>query len=207
MIAVIDLGLGNLQSVIRAFERIGSNAVLTRTAIDIQSASALVLPGVGAFPDGMASLERLNLRQIGSDFGRSGRPILGICLGMQLLAEVGLEHGETLGLGLIPGRVERLTPVDPTCRVPHIGWRQVYSTKPDARLIDRRVDGAYFYFAHSYHVVAADSGIIAARFEYGGDVTACIERNNIFGVQFHPEKSQDEGFDLLERFVEIGEGR
>ena len=198
MVTILDLDIGNLQSVANAFRRVGADVSIARTAEAAENARILVLPGVGAFERAMA---RLNEHGVDATVRRHAlerhRPLIGICLGMQLLAERSYEHGEFAGLGLIPGEVVQLTAQPPRYRVPHIGWATVKAAKPSA-MFPVGVDGQSFYHVHSYHLVCKDHGDVAATFEFGGHrIVTAIERDNVFGMQFHPEKSQDAGLNLL----------
>ena len=204
MIAVIDYGMGNLRSVMNAFAEIGQPATLTRTAEDLRQARAIVLPGVGAFGDGMRNLERLGVIDALTDevLGK-GKPYLGICLGMQFLAEKSAEWGGYRGLGWIPGVVQRLDPAGRTCKVPHIGWNELEFPRPSALYADLEEPPVY-YFVHSFHFVPAPeaASTVTATCGHGETVTASVERGNIYGVQFHPEKSQRVGLRLLRNFAE-----
>ena len=201
-LVVIDMGLGNLRSVINAFERVGAEVAVTDSAVEVEGAEAVVLPGVGAFGDGMASLRAHGLIEpLRRHVLERGRPLLGICLGMQLFAEEGTEHGRHEGLKLIRGRVVRLAPTGPGCRLPNMGWCDVTVTNPASRLFAAIPSSERFYFGHGYAVQCADPIDVAATIDYGGPVTAAIERGNLFGVQFHPEKSQDAGLSVLEAFA------
>ncbi|HVY06737.1 MAG TPA: imidazole glycerol phosphate synthase subunit HisH [Burkholderiales bacterium] len=198
MVTIIDLNTGNLQSVANAFTRVGAEISIARTADAADGAKILVLPGVGAFDRAMT---RLNEQRLGPVVRRhvleKRRPLIGICLGMQLLADRSFEHGEFAGLGLIAGEVVQLEPRPPIYRVPNIGWTTVTARKPTS-MFPSGVDGESFYHVHSYHLVCRDAGDVAATFEFGGrPVVTAIERGNIFGMQFHPEKSQDAGLNLL----------
>ncbi|MCA1906392.1 MAG: imidazole glycerol phosphate synthase subunit HisH [Desulfarculus sp.] len=201
MLHLIDMGLGNLQSVINAFSRVGAEVRVTNDPAALEDAKTVILPGVGAFGDGMASLRRLGLVEpLRRHALERRRPLLGICLGMQLMAEEGDEGGAQPGLGLVAGRVEALRP-RPGFRVPNIGWYQLEVRRPGALFADCSPSGS-FYFVHSYHLVAKDPQAVSAVIDYGGqEVVAGIESGNLFGVQFHPEKSQDSGLDLLSAFV------
>lgn len=202
MITIVDSGIANVGSVLAAFGRIGATARITRAAADVIGASALVLPGVGAFNDGMDSLRAHGLVEPIRRKAAAGTPLLGICLGMQLLADVSEEFGEHEGLGLVPGRVVRLTPRSAAERVPNIGWCDV---RPAAatRLFDRVEPGAC-YFVHSYHLRCAEPRDEAASIEFGGgQVTAAIERGTVYGTQFHPEKSQDIGLAVLHNYARL----
>ena len=197
-LALIDYGAGNLHSVHNALKAAGGDATITADAELVARADRIVLPGVGAFAACMAGLtaipgmvEALRARVL-----EDGIPFLGVCVGMQLLADEGHEHGVTPGLGWIPGKVIALTPTDPTARVPHMGWNDVVPTAPHAL-----VEPGEAYFLHSYHFDAADSAQVIATTDHGGPVVAAVGRDNILGVQFHPEKSQRYGIALLERFL------
>ncbi len=197
-LALIDYGAGNLHSVHNALKAAGGDAIITADAELVARADRIVLPGVGAFAACMAGLmaipgmvEALRARVL-----EEGIPFLGVCVGMQLLADEGHEHGVTPGLGWIPGKVIALTPTDPTARVPHMGWNDVVPTAPHAL-----VEPGEAYFLHSYHFGAADPAQVIATTDHGGPVVAAVGRDNILGVQFHPEKSQRYGIALLERFL------
>lgn len=176
-------------------------------ASEIEHADAIVLPGVGAFAAAMDSLKARRLVDpLRRRIGAGGVPLLAICLGMQLLAETSEENGAHEGLGLIPGRVIRLEPNGAAFRVPNIGW---YACRPlkDGALFQQRCASESFYFVHSYHLACTDADTVAATIDYGGQpVTAAVERGNILGCQFHPEKSQDSGLQLLRRFVSFAAG-
>ena len=186
MLTVVDLGVSNLGSVLEAFRRVGADVRVTDEPAEVEAAERLVLPGVGAFPDGMAALRAKGLVEpIRAHVLERGRPLTGICLGMQLLATRSEEHGDTEGLDLVPGRVVRLAPRDPALRVPNMGWCDVPGLDDS------------FYFAHSYHLVADDPADVVATLQYDGAVTAAVRRGPAAGWQFHPEKSQDAGLSLL----------
>lgn len=188
-VAVIDYGMGNVQSVVNALEFIGSSAVLTREPREIQSADRIILPGVGAFGDGMKNLRDFGLIPIlEEEVLKKKKPFLGICLGLQLLGTTGLEYGRNQGLGWIPGLVDRL-PSENGLRIPHIGWNDV---KP--------LGGAY-YFVHSYHLVPEDKSVVTGWCEYGITFCAAIQKDNIWGAQFHPEKSHKDGLKYLRNFI------
>lgn len=187
-IAIIDYGMGNLRSVQKAFEKVGSVARIVRTPQDVAQAEKLVLPGVGAFRDAIRELDRLNLSPAIVDYIHSGKPFLGICLGLQLLFDVSYEDGEWRGLGIIPGKVVRFQP-QPGLKIPHMGWNELVIDRPH-RLLAGLPAPASVYFVHSYHVVPDDPTVIATRTDYGGLFVSSIARENVFATQFHPEKSQ-----------------
>jgi imidazole glycerol-phosphate synthase subunit HisH len=200
MIAMVDMRIGNLQSVRQAFTRIGTDLVVTNSGDDIARAAAVILPGVGAFGDGAASLRQFGLIDPLRHAALVDRkPFLGICLGMQLMADEGEEHGRHLGLGLVRGRVVRLPPT-PGHRIPNMGWCDVTVVNRASRLFAGTQDGEPYYFAHSYHLECGDPADVVATIDYAAPLTAAIERDHIFGVQFHPEKSQDAGLNLLAAF-------
>lgn len=201
MIAVIDSGMGNIGSVVAAFRRIGAATGVIHDSKSVWAASALILPGVGSFADGMDALRRHDLIHPIRDAVAAGIPVLGICLGMQLLAETGEEFGYHTGLGLVPSRVVPLKPVGPDGRVPNMGWCPVRIVTTRQGIF--RVLGAEesFYFAHSFHLVCKEEGDVAAVMPWGdNEVVAAVRRGNVHGVQFHPEKSQDAGLDVLHGF-------
>jgi glutamine amidotransferase len=200
MIAVIDYGIGNVRSVLNAFEYIGARAVLTRDPADLARACGLVLPGVGAFGEGMRRFEAYGLREPLTKVVRSGKPVLGICLGFQMLMRSSTERGQHDGLGLMNHEVVRL-PVD--ARLPHIGWSPV-SAASDAPSAPKLLDGLdkeLFYFVHSYGVLKPVQPIVAGLARYAGcEIGALIESGNVFGTQFHPEKSGEPGLQMLRNF-------
>jgi glutamine amidotransferase len=199
-LVMVDMGISNLGSVVEAFRRAGAPPLkVSREPEALDDAQAVVLPGVGAFGDGMAALRERGLVEPIRRHAASGRPLFGICVGMQLLSERSEEHGDHEGLGLIPGRTIRLTPSEPALRVPNMGWCDV--TANGAAFFADAEDRA-FYFAHSYRVVPEDESDIAATIDYGGEVAAAVARGAVFGVQFHPEKSQDAGLEVLASFCE-----
>ncbi|MDA0782895.1 MAG: imidazole glycerol phosphate synthase subunit HisH [Proteobacteria bacterium] len=202
MLTIIDTKAGNFNSIINAFKRIGVDTILTDDVRKIKEARALVLPGVAAFEKGMTGLNENNLADIiKSKVIEERTPIIGICLGMQLLAENSEEHGRHKGLGLIKGNVVKLNPDNKDYKVPNIGWCDV-SAKKEGVIFHGDYTTSSFYHVHSYHLQCANSNAVAASIEYGGgEVTVAIEQDNIFGVQFHPEKSQDAGLELLDRFA------
>jgi glutamine amidotransferase len=198
MIAIIDYGMGNLRSVSKAFEAVGHQAVVTRDARVIGSASHVVLPGVGAFGDCMANLERYDLIEPIRSTIRSGKPFLGICLGLQLLFTDSEEFGLHKGLDVISGRVKKFV-VDPALKVPHMGWNQVNMQRV-CPLFDGITDGSNWYFVHSYFVDPADPSVAATTTTYGAPFVSSIWRDNVVACQFHPEKSQSVGLRLIKNF-------
>jgi len=199
-IAVLDCGIGNLRSVEKAFHAGGHAAVLTRDPALLADATHLVLPGVGAFGDFMARLGALGLDAVVVERARSGTPLLGICVGMQVLFDEGEEFGRHRGLGLLPGRVVRLP--DGDLPVPHNGWNRVRPTVASP-LLPSVETAPWFYFVHSYHCAAERVADVIGVAEYGVPFVAACGRDALFGVQFHPEKSQAEGLSLLSRFAAV----
>jgi glutamine amidotransferase len=203
VIAVVDVCSGNLRSVERAIAQVGGDVVVTRDADVVRRADKVVVPGQGAFGMFMRGLAERGLGDVLRGAIASGRPYLGICLGMQVLFDESEEQGPCPGLGVLPGRVVRMHPADRRLKVPHIGWNQVGVRKPDP-LLDGVAEGAYVYFDHSYYAVPADPSLIALDTEHGERMTAAVRRDNIFACQFHPEKSQSVGLQMLRNFVERG---
>jgi glutamine amidotransferase len=203
MIGIVDYGLGNLTSVAGAISKLGFQPTITSDADALAGADKLILPGVGAFPDGMANLAERGLIDVLNDLVIARRkPILGICLGFQLLGKGSEEFGQTQGLGWIDAAVTRLAPDEPGLRVPHVGWNELTQTKPDCILFDGVDDGALFYFVHSYRMETPPDGSEAGTCDYGGAFTAAVQKGSVFGTQFHPEKSQQAGLTLLGNFLE-----
>lgn len=200
MIAIIDYGVGNLRSVEKAFEAVGAPAVVTGDKLAIREAERLVLPGVGAFGACARRLRESRLDQLVLEAAQRGKPILGLCVGLQLMFDEGHEFGIHSGLGLMRGRVVRFPEAGP--HVPQIGWNQIEETKPHP-LLDGLGDGTYFYFVHSYHVEAYDPGDVLALTEYGLRYPSVCARQSLCGVQFHPEKSQQAGLRLLANFARL----
>ncbi|HMS84868.1 MAG TPA: imidazole glycerol phosphate synthase subunit HisH [Nitrospira sp.] len=198
MIAIIDYGMGNLRSVSKAFEAVGHQAVITREAGMIHNASHVVLPGVGAFGDCMSNLRQYELVEPIKTAVRSGKPFLGICLGFQLLFSESEEFGTHEGLALFPGRV-RAFPKEHQLKVPHMGWNQANVQRP-CPLFEGIADGANWYFVHSFFVDPADRQITATTTSYGVPFTSSIWKDNVVACQFHPEKSQAVGLQLIQNF-------
>ena len=208
---IIDYGSGNLHSAAKAFERAArecgseTTIVVSAQAADVLAADRIVLPGVGAFADCKRGLDAVpGMRDALERVVREqGRPFLGICVGMQLLADRGLEHTTTAGLGWISGEVCVLKPKDPSLKITHMGWNTIEAQRPHALLegIQTGPGGLHAYFVHSYHLAAKDRTAVVAETEYGGPVTAIVGRDNIAGTQFHPEKSQTLGLELIANFL------
>jgi imidazole glycerol-phosphate synthase subunit HisH len=199
-VTIIDYGMGNLRSVQKAIERIGGSAQIESNAKKIAKADKLVLPGVGAFRDAIAALQRLSLVQTIRDHVEEDRPFLGICLGLQLMFDVSYEDGEHQGLGIIPGEVRRFD-LPRQYKIPHMGWNRLQAVKP-VGLLDGCPSEPWYYFVHSYHVVPTDSSWIAATTDYGIDFVSMVGKGNVNAAQFHPEKSQSAGMQLLTNFVQ-----
>lgn len=200
MVAILDIEISNLASVLQALQRVGLSGTPTKSAADVDAAKAVILPGVGAFGDGMGRLRDKGLVEPLQRAAKQGKPLFGICLGMQLLAERSDEHGSNEGLGLIAGEVRRL-PQSPSYRVPNIGWCDVTPRRPGVLFPKGPEDARAFYFVHSYHFQAKDPGVVAATIGGVRAITAAVETGNLFGAQFHPEKSQDAGLDMLFAFL------
>ena len=203
MIAVIDYGVGNLFSLCRSLEAIGQQPVVTGDPALLRQADRLFLPGVGAFQDAIAKLRQTGLDQVIREEAAKGKPILGICLGMQLLFEESLEFGRWEGLGLIPGKVVPMEGVIPAdYKIPHIGWNALHFPQKDRHpLLGTVQEGDCVYFVHSFYATDCDEAVIATA-EYGAERTAAVARGNVMGCQFHPEKSGDVGLNILRTFCE-----
>lgn len=199
---MIDYEMGNVDSVVRALEEVGANVKLTRKKCDIQNASHVVLPGVGSFNQGMAKLVGFELDNILFDeVVTRGKPFLGICVGMQLLASSGTENEQVKGLGWLPGKVVKLKPRKANERIPHLGWNEVIHSQPESPLFEGIRSGLDFFFANGYHFLCEDMNNVMSTTPYCGGFVSSVVKNNIFGVQFHPEKSQKGGLTLLRNFV------
>lgn len=211
LVAIIDYGAGNLRSAAKAFERVaaergqGDTIAVTADPDFVRKADRIMLPGVGAFADCMAGLEAVSgmIEVLDERVIKAGVPFLGVCVGMQLLASEGREKTVTRGLGWIPGAVEKITPSDPGLKIPHMGWNTIFLQKPHALLdgIEMGDNGLHAYFVHSYHLKTDEPAHLIATTNYGGSLTACVGHDNIFGTQFHPEKSQALGLKLIGNFL------
>jgi glutamine amidotransferase len=205
MIALIDYGISNLRSVQKAFEHLGTEVTLVDTPDRLAQADRLILPGVGAFPAGMKGIQERGLIEPIRQAARDGKPLIGICLGMQLLFESSDEMGETNGLGLLPGQVTRigsLPSVVTGLKVPHMGWNQL-DLVSDHPLVRDLVSGSYAYFVHSYAVYPDQREVVLATTDYGGPFASIVGRGKVCGLQFHPEKSQAVGLKLLRNFLSL----
>lgn len=202
MVTIVDYQMGNLHSVSKACEFLGNEVKVSSAAEDIRMADKLILPGVGSFGLAMEELISRGLDCAIRDFIATGKPFLGICLGMQLLMEGSAESPGISGLGLIKGGVSKFKS-SPDCKVPHMGWNQLEKIQPSCKMLVDVQDGAFVYFVHSYFVVPIDASVTAATSQHGGAFTAVLMKDNIFATQFHPEKSQQVGLRILKNFLEI----
>ncbi|MDO8602549.1 MAG: imidazole glycerol phosphate synthase subunit HisH [Candidatus Omnitrophota bacterium] len=204
MIVIIDYGMGNLRSVQKAFERFCSNVIVSRSAKDIQKADKIVLPGVGAFKVAMDELEKRDLVGPIKDSIKNGRPFLGICLGLQLLFSESEEGGKIKGLDIIKGKVKRFRE-QRGLKIPHMGWNNIKLNAKCSRLkaMNEIKSGSYMYFVHSYYAAPKDKKVILCETDYGGNFTSGIHKDNVYGFQFHPEKSQGAGLKIIENFVDL----
>ena len=199
MIAIIDYGLGNIESVKYALDRLETGSVVTSAADEIAAADGVILPGVGAFSQAMENLRKLELIEPIRSVAASGRPFMGICLGLQLLFSESHEHGRHDGLAIIAGTVERLPAGE---KIPHMGWNQLQQVSP-CKLFDGVPAGDWFFFAHSYYVVPADASVVVGTTDYGGSFASAVQQGSVFAVQFHPEKSGPTGLTMLGNFCEL----
>jgi glutamine amidotransferase len=202
MIAIVDYQMGNLRSVQKGLERTGHAATVTDDPAVLADAEKIILPGVGAFEDAMAELDRRHLISPILTAAENGRPLLGICLGLQLLFDVSYENGRHTGLGLIPGEVIAFEGLPTQYKIPHMGWNQLEILKP-VPLLEGIAEGAYCYFAHSYYVVPDDFEVVATQTEYHHLFASMIWHDNVYATQFHPEKSQTVGLRMLSNFAEL----
>ncbi|MDD5166329.1 MAG: imidazole glycerol phosphate synthase subunit HisH [Candidatus Omnitrophica bacterium] len=202
MIAIIDYGMGNIHSVNKALEFYGAKTIITNKPGKIKECEKVVLPGVGAFDDAVTELEKQGLIPALKEHIKNKKIFLGICLGMQLLFEESREAKIKKGTGILKGGVEKFRN-SKELKVPHIGWNQLNKTSDNCPLLKDIPDNAYVYFCHSYYSKPKDDSIVAATCNYGSDFTAVVWQDNIYGMQFHPEKSQDIGLKMLENFVNL----
>ena len=203
MIAIVDYGVGNLFSLESSFAKIGAKVVVSSDEAVIRSADKIILPGVGAFGDAAEKLRNSGLGDVVVDEAKKGKPVMGICLGMQLLFEKSFEYGEHEGLGLLHGSVVPMKGVIPEdLKIPHIGWNALDCTSKESKLFRFIKNGDFVYFVHSYFATDCDEDVIAYT-EYGANLCAAVERGNVFGCQFHPEKSGDVGLEILRGFCEL----
>jgi len=209
MIGIVDYNMGNLASVINAFKKVGAAAVLESDPTKLDQYDKLILPGVGAFGDAMAHLQSNGMDRAVKAFAASGKPLLGICLGMQLLFESSEEFGTHQGLGLIPGKIVAFEEkrFDHSLKVPHMGWNELFvqTSTPDAQrstLFEGLPDEFYLYFVHSYHAVCNDAYAIGKTY-YGYEFVSAVQNKNVFGIQPHPEKSHENGLRIIENFIKL----
>ena len=202
MLAIVDYGVGNLFSLKSSFAAIGVEAVVTGDKDVLRSADRIILPGVGAFEDAAKKLRQSGLADVLVELARSGKPLMGICLGMQLLFDKSYEYGEHCGLGLIPGSVKPIADVIPAdYKIPHIGWNAL-KLRGNNPLWKHIKDGDHVYFVHSFYAADCDESVIATS-EYGAELTAAVAKGNVWGCQFHPEKSGAVGLNILRAFCEM----
>ncbi|MDI6781300.1 MAG: imidazole glycerol phosphate synthase subunit HisH [bacterium] len=203
MITIIDYGVGNLRSVQKGFERIGFEAIISNKPEVIATASSVVLPGVGAFSNAMDNLRQLGLIEVIHSSIASGKPFLGICLGLQLLFTESEEFGHCQGLDIIKGRVVKFQETE--LKIPHMGWNQL-NIKKRSPILQDIPDKTFTYFVHSYFVIPEDTGVISTTTAYGVEFVSSIWKDNLYAVQFHPEKSQSQGLAMLKTFASLGTG-
>ena len=199
---IIDYGMGNLRSVQKGFENVGAEAIICRTPAEAGDAELVVLPGVGAFRDAISELKRHDFVGKIRDHLAADKPFLGICLGLQLLFDISYEDGEFEGLGILAGEVVRF-PSQPGLKIPHMGWNTLQIQRPNS-LLDDAGPNPSVYFVHSYYVKPRDPAVIATTTEHGVEFTSMVCRGNLFATQFHPEKSQKQGLNLLRNFATLG---
>ena len=206
MVAIVDYGVGNLFSLQSSFAAIGAEVTVTADPGVLEQASHILLPGVGAFEDAARKLREAGLDQVLIRLAKTGKPLMGICLGMQLLFDRSFEYGEHAGLGLIPGDVVPMAGVTPAeYKIPHIGWNALHIQKDDP-LLKYVEDGQCVYFVHSYYAARCEEAVLATA-EYGKELTAAVAYKNVYGCQFHPEKSGPVGLSILKAFLETREGQ
>ena len=203
MIGIIDYDAGNLKSVEKALHYLGKEVIVTRDPKQLRQVDKVILPGVGAFGDAMAKLKEYHLDTLIHEIADSGKPFLGICLGLQLLFEESEESPGVEGLGILKGKIKRI-PDEDGLKVPHIGWNSLH-LEHNVRLFQNIPENSYVYFVHSYYLEAQDPEIVKASTEYGVHIHASVEKGNVFACQFHPEKSSETGLQILKNFAEIEE--
>ena len=202
MVAIVDYGVGNLFSIICSFNAIGVKAQVTSNPRILKEADKILLPGVGAFKDSFELLKKTGLDKVILEQAHAGKDILGICLGMQLLFDMSLEDGQTQGLGLISGEIRPISEVvNPNYKIPHIGWNKLKIYKKDCKLVKYLKDGDYGYFVHSYQACNCKDSLVATT-DYDGEITSIVHKDNVYGCQFHPEKSSNVGLSILKAFCE-----
>lgn len=205
MIALLDYGSGNLRSVEKALRKVGADVHVTKQADGMKDARGIVLPGVGAFDDCITAMQRQELLEGVKQFISTGRPFLGICVGYQALFEKSEEFNScAAGIGVFRGKVVRFPTVE-GLKVPQIGWNQIQFARPDCPLLHGIKDGSYVYFVHSFFPKPEDASIVATRTDYGGNFASAVWKDNVYATQFHPEKSQEVGLQLLKNFVDLAE--
>ena len=202
MISIIDYGMGNIGSVSNAVKLLGYDIVIPKDKSDIKNSTHIILPGVGSFSDGMKNLQKMKFVDIlTEEVLDNKKPFLGLCLGMQILVDDGEEGGHTLGLGWISGTVKKLQIDETKFRIPHVGWNDIFPRTTS--ILFHNIQTPIFYFVHSYQFLVRDNACISAECEYGTKFVAAVEKDNIFGLQFHTEKSQREGLKVLENFLHV----
>lgn len=202
MIAIIDYGAGNIQSVYKALKFIGADCKVTDNKEEIMNADGAILPGVGSFGDTMDTMNSRNIKDTVIEFTKSGKPFLGICLGLQLLFPQSEESLGVKGLSIFEGKISKIPNQNGTLKIPHMGWNSIRIKQKDG--IFKGIEGEpYVYFVHSYYLKANDKGIVAATTNYGVEIDAAVQKGNIIATQFHPEKSGDVGLKMLKNFVEM----
>ena len=203
MIAIVDYGVGNLFSLASSFEAIGADVTVVSNPAELADYDKIILPGVGAFGDAAKKLRDTGMADAVLQEVAKGKPLLGICLGMQLLFEKSYEYGEHDGLGLIPGQIRPIADVIPAdLKIPHIGWNDLQLTKPDCPIFKYLKQGDHVYFVHSFYGANCEENVIA-KAEYGAPLTAAVAKGNVYGCQFHPEKSGNVGLSILKAFCEV----
>ncbi len=200
MIAIIDYGAGNLHSVKNALDFLGADSIITGDKEEILGADKVILPGVGSFGDAMVSLTKSGLDEVVKEVAKKGTPLLGICLGLQLLFEESEETPNIKGLGIFKGKSVRIP--DTGLKIPHMGWNNITITK-DSKILGDTQNSPYVYFVHSYYIDTPQKDIISAYTEYGARLDIAVEKDNVFATQFHPEKSSDAGMQILRNFISI----